>query len=436
MSLRIKVPAKGGDAGESQTDRRRPAKRRKTIESEEEEAQFSDDKDRSVSPPEHRSRAKYSKRIKDHGTDSEGGGNNDEYDSDARSNTAPSQSRSTARRRSEREGPPVTKKKRYIVSESGSDQDYDDEDRRSGPADEGTFIDDDGEEDYVQEKKKKAGTASSKSSSAKGKGGSAAGKAGASKGKGKARTMSDNPDVPMKDERGASKTDSTGLKRSRTGTSKASTEDLVVDVVNGDPAVITESPTAATKEESPPPKKRKLPTIKKNKLPGSSVPSSSSTAPAPAVAPRPAPPKPQPTVPESSLSIAAIPRKPTGGPLHGNTDVDLRNANVYAELFKGSGGAPRSGLNRREKDEERRRELNKMRDEARAKREADAKDSFDLTAQFDRILKFEERLRRDRSSALYPNFLAGKWRDLYEREKSRKKRELDNSQREEGEMES
>jgi hypothetical protein len=107
-------------------------------------------------------------------------------------------------------------------------------------------------------------------------------------------------------------------------------------------------------------------------------------------------------------------------------------------LLPQTGGAtPRSGLNRREKDEERRKELNKLRDEARAKRSLEAvcwflflvgpstethlfqKQSFDLQGQTEKIARFEERLRRGQSSALYPNFLAAKWRELWEREKKR-----------------
>lgn len=41
----------------------------------------------------------------------------------------------------------------------------------------------------------------------------------------------------------------------------------------------------------------------------------------------------------------------------------------------------------------------------------------------EKIARFEEKLRHERSSALYPNFLAGKWRELLEKEKRRKERE-------------
>lgn len=84
-----------------------------------------------------------------------------------------------------------------------------------------------------------------------------------------------------------------------------------------------------------------------------------------------------------------------------------------------------------------------MRDEARAKRLAETVSSFDLQAQSDKIIRFEERLRMDHSSALYPNFLAAKWRELWEREKHKATKEQEWSEgrngdeageREEGEM--
>jgi len=105
-------------------------------------------------------------------------------------------------------------------------------------------------------------------------------------------------------------------------------------------------------------------------------------------------------------------------------------------LKKTGGNTPRSGLSRREKDEERRRELNKMRDEARAKRELEAKISFDLQEQMEKVARFEERLRRERNSVLWPNALAAKWRDMWERDRRRGKepRECQGREREEGEM--
>jgi hypothetical protein len=66
--------------------------------------------------------------------------------------------------------------------------------------------------------------------------------------------------------------------------------------------------------------------------------------------------------------------------------------------------------------------------------------SFDLQGQFEKVSRFEERLKHNRSSALYPNFLAGKWRELWEREKRhQKEKEWQESRegaagKEEGEM--
>ena len=46
---------------------------------------------------------------------------------------------------------------------------------------------------------------------------------------------------------------------------------------------------------------------------------------------------------------------------------------------------------------------------------------FDLQAQFDRISRFEEKLKAVHSAALFPNFLAAKWRQEWEKEKRRQK---------------
>jgi len=106
--------------------------------------------------------------------------------------------------------------------------------------------------------------------------------------------------------------------------------------------------------------------------------------------------------------------------LMGKTDVDLSNKSIYQEIFlkTGSGGGGTPG---RTKEEERRRELNRMKDEAKARRAAEAEHSFDLQAQFDKISRFEERLRQDCSNALYPNFMAAKWRDIYDKTRNRQK---------------
>ncbi|EGN92437.1 hypothetical protein SERLA73DRAFT_147151 [Serpula lacrymans var. lacrymans S7.3] len=151
-----------------------------------------------------------------------------------------------------------------------------------------------------------------------------------------------------------------------------------------------------------------------------------------------------------------VPRKPAA--LLGSADFDLRNASVYAELFNPGGAGPRSGLNRKEKEEERRKELNKMRDEARAKRAEETvsfppwvalfeimtlcvlaclqKNTFDLQSQADKISRFEDRLRQSGSLALHPNFLAAKFRDDYERERKRQRdkvKDIGSMGKEEGE---
>jgi hypothetical protein len=47
--------------------------------------------------------------------------------------------------------------------------------------------------------------------------------------------------------------------------------------------------------------------------------------------------------------------------------------------------------------------------------------SFDLQAQVDKIARFEDRLRQDCRMALYPNFMAAKWREVYDKTRSRQK---------------
>lgn len=54
---------------------------------------------------------------------------------------------------------------------------------------------------------------------------------------------------------------------------------------------------------------------------------------------------------------------------------------------------------------------------------------FDLQAQQEKVSRFEEKLRAVRSAALYPNFLAGKWRELWERERSRHKEQASQDSR-------
>jgi hypothetical protein len=171
-------------------------------------------------------------------------------------------------------------------------------------------------------------------------------------------------------------------------------------------------------------KKRKLPTIKKTKATGTV-----GTATVSSTAPKPPPP------PAQELAKPPLPtaeqRKQA---LTGVRDLNLGDSKVYAELFKGTGGStPRSGLNRREKGDERRKELDKMRDEARARRAEEAKFSFDLQSQADKIARFEQRLRVANSTVLHPNFLAAKFRDEWELEKRNRQRDGQGTQKEEGE---
>ncbi|KII88497.1 hypothetical protein PLICRDRAFT_41653 [Plicaturopsis crispa FD-325 SS-3] len=176
---------------------------------------------------------------------------------------------------------------------------------------------------------------------------------------------------------------------------------------------------APTPEPAPAaaPKKRKLPTIKKNKPAGGASTGSHTPATAAKVTPGPTPAAGKPPGDDAGKGGAGGKAPP------GHAELDLRNPNIYSQIFKAAGGStPRSGLNNREKAEERRKELNKMRDEARAKRAAEAKQTFDLQGQWDKISRFEERLRQERSSALFPNFLAAKFKDEFERERRRDER--------------
>ena len=145
---------------------------------------------------------------------------------------------------------------------------------------------------------------------------------------------------------------------------------------------VTRSPSPP-RETTPPPiaKKRKLPTIRKNRTAGAPGTSTPSTVVPPNKA------APVAGLPKQSLLEGAKPAAVRKTPATaGNADFDLRNESVYRELFKPvslrvgqhyhafiyqcqtGGSTPRSGLSRREKDEERRKELNKLRDEAKAKR--------------------------------------------------------------------
>ncbi|KIM65256.1 hypothetical protein SCLCIDRAFT_537052 [Scleroderma citrinum Foug A] len=181
-----------------------------------------------------------------------------------------------------------------------------------------------------------------------------------------------------------------------------------------DPATVRPA-TDKGPTDPPVPKRRKLPTIKKNKLQGTAGTTATSSAPSTAGKPPPLSPSTDDLV---KPPVPAIQQRKTA--LSGTQDLDLSNHQVYASLFKGGGNTPRSGLNRREREEERRKELDRLRDEARAKRAEDAH-TFDLQAQADKIARFERRLRAEGSSVLHPNFLAAKFRDEWEMERRRRR---------------
>ncbi|KAF5380973.1 hypothetical protein D9615_003954 [Tricholomella constricta] len=422
MSLRIKLPAKAAElesnpqssTAEPSSRRRKVTKRRLAVVSDEED----DDHDQRQStaalssPP-----GTSSLRGRSHTVEGDSDFERERATHIAPEHHLPESSLSTFRlkKHKARDGPPPPKKKRIHV-DVNSDEDY-----RMGAAS------GDDDEDFVNEVKRQ----SKLTAKVKAKGG-------------KAKASKDG-DALTKEERkalhGRLQPNSTevsqaaGTKRSR-ASSKA--EDAAIDVVGDmNTRPDTRSPSQPREPSSPPPKKRKFPTIKKNKPPGTAFGSTSSAkAPSAAASAKLAVP-----IPEAAKPPAYGARK-TPATL-GNADFDLRNANVYNELFKPAGGStPRSGLSRREKDEERRKELNKMRDEARAKRLAEMATSFDLQAQSDKIGRFEERLRVEQSSALYPNFLAAKWRELWERERRKAKEQGwadgrnwgETGEREEGEM--
>ncbi|THH31138.1 hypothetical protein EUX98_g3049 [Antrodiella citrinella] len=242
--------------------------------------------------------------------------------------------------------------------------------------------------------------------SASKKGKSAAGTKG---GKGKA-AKSDEKEMLVRDDRKyVPGTRSPSPSSQGMSTKRAHTEE--VDVEEEQPVV--DSSTAkveADKEKEPLPgfKKRKLPTIKKNKPPGAS---NSLTGPStPAVRPSPQ----KPNEPER-LPLPVLKKPASVAP---NADFDLRDASVYASLFQKPGGTtPNSGLNRKEKEEERRKELNRMRDDARAKRLQEAKNTFNLQASHDKISRFEEKLHARKSMAVYPNILGATFKEIYDRKK-------------------
>ncbi|KAL0954770.1 hypothetical protein HGRIS_003720 [Hohenbuehelia grisea] len=320
------------------------------------------------------------------------------------SHSPPRASESTSRpsKRRTSEAPP--RKKRAVVRSDSEGDDYEAND---------VAVDDynepDDEDDFIVED-----TRSSKSKSNT-KGGKSAATSSRRKGKVKEAPQ----EIMMKDERkvpprrisaAAQDKPPVGIKRSRLKEIKSDDVDVGQGSIGSseDPPLSATEESSLPKESAPPPlKKPKLPTIRKTKLAGSGGPSTPVSASKPSQGAKP-------VVDEKLATTSSVPRKPAA--FAGNADFDLRNPSVYSELFKTAGGTtPRSGLNRREKEEERRKELDKMRDEARKKREDESKNTFDLQAQVDKIARFEEKLRSIRSGAMWPNSLAAKWRDVYEK---------------------
>ncbi|PPQ71975.1 hypothetical protein CVT24_008192 [Panaeolus cyanescens] len=264
-------------------------------------------------------------------------------------------------------------------------------------------IDDDDEDDYFSTEEQV-----SKSSKSKGKASSGGGKAT------KRKTKASEPDTPhMGGKKGSGLEGSARKKLKYAGKGEESLVDIIgessstLDGPTSAPATST-SP-ATSKQESPAPApapKKKLPTIKKNRIPpGTSTGTSTPTSGAK---------KPGIDLPGSSRPTHEDIRKT----IINKTDIDLSDKSIYQAIFsKANDSSIRSGPNR----EERWKDLNKMREEAKAKREQEALHSFDLQAQYEKISRFEETLRSTRSLALFPNFLGAKWKDVYEKEKMKQK---------------
>lgn len=263
--------------------------------------------------------------------------------------------------KSRRSAIPEAKKKRNVVlsDEEEGDEYKLEETNRNSPS--RSILDDDNDDDLEQQTNPKRGV------KAKGKTKPRAGAKG--KGKGKEAQVP----IAMKDERkltillgksraGSQESTSTaGMKRSRPADMQVDIEEeAVVDVVGRggsisatpEPSTALDlfpaseappgrrtsiSPTKDKEADPPPPKKRKLPTIKKNKAHGSTTISTPSGSKPPLVgaskgghtgddAIKPLP-------PPLAISTPAQIRKPAA--TIGSADFDLRNASVYAELFKG-----------------------------------------------------------------------------------------------------
>ncbi|KAF8798022.1 hypothetical protein BYT27DRAFT_7265148 [Phlegmacium glaucopus] len=291
------------------------------------------------------------------------------------------------------DGPPARKKSRRVVA---SDPETEDE-YLDVALDSGHEFEDGDENDHFPPDLKLT------TKSLKGKGKASVNTSG--KGGAKRKAKVDTPEVPTiskKRPKPTPKSDGVSINVVGDGSSTPNVDRPIHTISKPD------SPPPSATSQQPPPRKQKLPTIKKVKLPALNTPTS--------------------TIVKDTVALP-LGSKPTQDgvrkTLTGATDIDLSNKSIYEEIFsktgQGDGGTPRAGGNRRTKEEERRKELNRQRDEAKAKRALEARQTFDLQAQFDRISRFEDKLKAEHSSALFPNFLAAKWREDWEKEKRRHK---------------
>ncbi|THH19313.1 hypothetical protein EW146_g1839 [Bondarzewia mesenterica] len=203
---------------------------------------------------------------------------------------------------------------------------------------------------------------------------------------------------------------------------KSSTKDEEREIVTKEslelPPAVAEAPKEASSTPLPSFKKRKLPTIKKNKVESGASTTSNTMNQPPAVRARARPADTTRLAGDAMATDDGLPVLKKPAKAKGNVEVDLSNKDIYASLFKSAGAnPPRAGL----KKEERRKELDKMREADRARRAALTEHVFDLRAQHDKIVNFVERLTARKSSALWPNVLASSWR--YERDREERRRE-------------
>ncbi|KAJ4469429.1 hypothetical protein C8J55DRAFT_523914 [Lentinula edodes] len=241
----------------------------------------------------------------------------------------------------------------------------------------------------------------------KGKGKSTAKAKGAKGGKG-----TKNPRVKGK---GQSQEKEITVRDERQGVASSSMKIRIKPSVNVDAVPVTNpgmgsvAPDAEKGDGPIPQKKRKLPSIKKNKTAASGTPTTIS--------------KPTASMNASSKTITAdgVPSTPAARASAGSQggDFNLQDRNVYEMLFKSTGGSNARAGSLRE-NEERRKYLNSLREADKAKRALDAKQMFDLQAQMDKISAFEDRLRLANSCVLYPNILGAKMREAFEQGRRRR----------------